>query len=218
MDEGGLRETHICFLLGDFDEKEWGRRLARAEKKKKRDTEIQEVFAAFRMVGVELLNRIQNYREGAYDAFTLLPSYKANAYLEEWNKEVQELVVLTNEGLKAIGLSYDCHVPYITTDGKAGHGRFFYRVLRRKMMMGQKRATGTKGKTVEEDEGDEEGEEEEEEYNDAEEEKENGMVTEDVVMTEADTESDKNKERDESDEDTIDYVLQVVMARSLMDK
>ena len=32
------------------------------EKKKKRDFEIQEIFGAFRMIAVELINRVQQYR------------------------------------------------------------------------------------------------------------------------------------------------------------
>jgi hypothetical protein len=113
LDEGGLRDTHVRFLLGDFDERVWGQRLAQAEKRRKRDAEIQEVFTAFRMVAVELLNRIQHYRDETVDVFTLLPSGKANAYLEEWHKEVVALIQMVNEGLKVISLSHHCSVPHI---------------------------------------------------------------------------------------------------------
>ena len=113
LDENGLRETHVRFLLGDFEERVWGQRLAQAEKKRKRDAEVQEVFAAFRMVAVELLNRIQHYRDETFDSFMILPPAKANAYLEQWNVEVQALIQMVNEGLKAISLSYGCQVPFI---------------------------------------------------------------------------------------------------------
>ncbi len=113
LDERGLRDTHVRFLLGDFDERVWGQRLAQAEKKRKRDAEIQEVFAAFRMVAVELLNRIQHYRDDTVDVFTNLPMTKADAYLETWNSEVQELIQMVNDGLKAISIAHHCSVPYI---------------------------------------------------------------------------------------------------------
>lgn len=113
IDQNVLHDMHIRFLLGDFDEKEWGKRLAMAEKKRKCDSEIQEVFAAFRMVAVEMINRIQHYRDESVDAFTLLTHDKANAYLEEWNVEVQELITMVNDGLRAISSSYLCRVPLI---------------------------------------------------------------------------------------------------------
>jgi hypothetical protein len=113
LDEGGLRDTHVRFLLGDFDERTWGQRLAQAEKRRKRDAEVQEVFAAFRMVAVELLNRIQHYRDETVDTFTRLPSPKAEAYLEVWNKEVQALIQMVNEGLKAVSIAHHCVTPYI---------------------------------------------------------------------------------------------------------
>jgi hypothetical protein len=115
LDETAMHGTHISFLLNDFEEKEWGRRLAIAEKRRKRDAEIQEVFAAFRMIAVELLNRIQHYRDETVDAFVNLPRMKAEAYLETWNVEVQALIHMVNEGMKSISLSYSCAVPYIQT-------------------------------------------------------------------------------------------------------
>jgi len=113
IDQQNLSGTHVRFLLGDFAEKEWGKRLAVAEKRRKRDAEIQEVFAAFRMVAVELINRIQHYRDESVDSFTLLPLYRADQYLEQWNGEVQSLVHMVNEGLKKISESHYYQVPII---------------------------------------------------------------------------------------------------------
>jgi hypothetical protein len=113
LDQDHLNGTHIRFLLGDFNEKEWGKRLAVAEKRRKRDTEIQEVFAAFRMVAVELINRIQHYRDETVDAFALLPLHRAEEYLEKWNVEVQALIEMVNEGLKRISQAHYYQVPII---------------------------------------------------------------------------------------------------------
>jgi hypothetical protein len=116
LDQNGLRETHVKFLLNDFDEKEWGRRLALAEKNRKRDAEVQEVYAAFRMVAVELLNRIQHYRDETVDTFTLLRMAAADAYLERWAVEVSELIAMVNGGMGDIGRSYSCAVPFIRVE------------------------------------------------------------------------------------------------------
>ncbi len=113
IDQDTLNGLHVRFLLGDFSEKEWGKRLAVAEKRRKRDTEIQEVFAAFRMVAVELINRIQHYRDESVDAFTLLPLHKADMYLEKWNEEVQALIGMVNDGFKRISQSHYYQVPII---------------------------------------------------------------------------------------------------------
>ena len=113
IDENGLRDIHVQFLLGDFDEREWGRRLAISEKRRKRDAEIQDVFVAFRMVSVELINRIQHYRDETVDSFILLPRDRADRYLDVWNGEVQALLEMVNEGLKTISLTYSCIVPRI---------------------------------------------------------------------------------------------------------
>jgi hypothetical protein len=135
LDQDGLQRTHVRFLLGDFEEKEWGRQLATAEKKRKRDAEIQEVFAAFRMVAVELLNRVQQYRDETVDTFTLLPRARADAYLVTWNEEVQELIQMVNEGMKAISLSYSCSVPRIFVV----HGNVTaYRLLSHKWVKAQR--------------------------------------------------------------------------------
>ena len=135
LDQDGLQHMHVRFLLGDFEEKEWGRRLAVAEKKRKRDTEVQEVFAAFRMVAVELLNRIQHYRDETVDTFTLLPQPKAEAYLVKWNEEVQELIQMVNEGMKAISLSHGCSVPRIFV---ACTGLISYRLMLHKWVKTQR--------------------------------------------------------------------------------
>ena len=130
LDENGLRDTHVRFLLGDFDERAWGQRLAQAEKKRKRDAEVQEVFAAFRMVAVELLNRIQNYRDETVDVFTNLPMAKADAYLEVWNKEVDALIHMVNDGLKVISVAHHCSVPYIRVSRSEAYLHYHYETRR----------------------------------------------------------------------------------------
>ena len=75
IDNTTTNNINVKFLLGDFDEKHWGQLLGKNERKRKRDNEVQEIFAAFRMVAVELLNRVQNYRseDRKIPTFTELP-------------------------------------------------------------------------------------------------------------------------------------------------
>jgi ribosomal protein L12E/L44/L45/RPP1/RPP2 len=159
LDQNGLRDTHVKFLLNDFDEKEWGRRLALAEKKRKRDAEIQEVYAAFRMVAVELLNRIQHYRDESVDSFTLLGLSAADSYLEHWGVEVSELLAMVNEGMAEIGRSYGCAVPYVRVeetrslsvpdDRGRGYGRGYGHGetnVRYRLVTAKPEATGIKAK------------------------------------------------------------------------
>ena len=174
LDQDGLQRVHVRFLLGDFEEKEWGRQLATAEKKRKRDTEIQEVFAAFRMVAVELLNRVQQYRDETVDTFTLLPRARADAYLVTWNEEVQELIQMVNEGMKAISLSYACSVPRIFV---AHSNVTAYRLLSHKWVKAHRVtqkpiAKGTGHEEEQEQEQEEAQEQEEEEQEEEEQEQE----------------------------------------------
>lgn len=61
FDENPMNDLHIRFLVGDFNEEKWAKEMVSSEKRRKFDAEIQEIFGAFRMVAVELINRIQNH-------------------------------------------------------------------------------------------------------------------------------------------------------------
>ena len=180
LDQDGLQRVHVRFLLGDFEEKEWGRQLATAEKKRKRDAEIQEVFAAFRMVAVELLNRVQQYRDETVDTFTLLPRARADAYLVTWNEEVQELIQMVNEGMKAISLSYSGSVPRIFV---AHSNVTAYRLLSHKWVKAQRVTQKPIAKgTGHEEEQEQEQEQEQEEAEQAEEDGDEKEEVEDEVL------------------------------------
>ena len=100
---------NVKFLLGDFDEKRWGQHLAKNERKRKRDNEVQEIFAAFRMVAVELINRVQNY-DGR---FASLPPKEIEQFLEMLYIEIKALIDMINDGFKCISISYSYSVPFI---------------------------------------------------------------------------------------------------------
>jgi hypothetical protein len=192
LDERGLRDTHVRFLLGDFDEKTWGQRLAQAEKRRKRDAEIQDVFTAFRMVAVELLNRIQHYRDETVDTFTLLPLPQANAYLEAWHQEVLGLIHMVNDGLRGISLSHHCRVPYINIDDSLQRIHYYYTTRQWKEETVRKGKKKSDGEEVREEEElrEEEVREEEEEVIEQEE-KENGHRDEDEKKEDSDSEEDE---------------------------
>lgn len=120
IDQTTTSGINVKFLLGDFDEKHWGQLLGKNERKRKRDREVQEIFAAFRMVAVELINRVQNYRseDGRFRSFTELPIKEAEAYITELSKEIQELIKMINDGLRNVSISFNYSVPYIAIDGQ----------------------------------------------------------------------------------------------------
>lgn len=123
QDEGN--RINIQFLLSEIDEKLWGRKLAQLEKKKKRDTEIQEVFAAFRMAAVELINRIQNYQ---YKDPSLMIDQIEQMYIECSN-----LIIMINDAFKNISILRHCSVPYICASERKYHnGIHIYYELREK--------------------------------------------------------------------------------------
>lgn len=113
IDNTTVHGIHTRFLLGDFDEKHWGQMLAVNEKKRKRDQEIQEIFAAFRMVAVELINRVHLYHNPQYGSFTELPVLEAETLLLNLGVEIQELIDMINTALKGVSKSYSYAVPYI---------------------------------------------------------------------------------------------------------
>jgi hypothetical protein len=191
IDQQQMNETHVRFLLGDFSEKEWGKRLAMSEKRRKRDSEIQEVFAAFRMVAVELINRIQHYRDDKVDAFSILPINKANEYLEKWNMEVQALIAMVNDGLKKISQSHYCQVPVIEIIDVENPNRYTnYRIGQFKW----KTETRRKTKEVEEKKDDSDQEDSDQEDSDEEEDS-------DQEDLEEEDEEDEDSDQEEDQED-----------------
>ena len=158
MDQNTMNEVNIKFLLGDIDEKKWGRLLAINEKKRKRDAEIQEVFGAFRMVAVDLINRVQHFSDGPIRMFTDLPPPIAEEYIIRLNQEIQALVTMINDALRGISISYNYSVPYITLSPSQGD-RFMYYALRIKNFSGEVK----KKRVAKEKENEEEKEEEKEE-------------------------------------------------------
>jgi hypothetical protein len=119
IDQDSTNNINVKFLLGDFDEKHWGQLLGKNERKRKRDREVQEIFAAFRMVAVELINRVQNYRseDGKIRTFTDLPIKEAQIFLENLNVEIKALITMINDALRNASISYSYSVPYIHLDG-----------------------------------------------------------------------------------------------------
>jgi hypothetical protein len=120
IDQDSTNNINVKFLLGDFDEKHWGQLLGKNERKRKRDREVQEIFAAFRMVAVELLNRVQNYRseDGKIRTFTDLPVLEAVKFMDALGVEIAALITMINDALSGVSISYCYSVPYIHQDGK----------------------------------------------------------------------------------------------------
>jgi hypothetical protein len=115
VDNGTTHSINIQFLLRDFTEVKWGQKLAINEKKKKRDAEVQEVFAAFLMVAVNIVNTVQNYRDEKHESFRTLPTVKAEQILLDLHVEIRELFTIMNDAFKGISLSYSYTVPYISS-------------------------------------------------------------------------------------------------------
>lgn len=117
IDNATTTGINVKFLLGDFDEKRWGQNLAKTEKKRKRDNEVQEIFVAFRMVAVELINRVQQYDDGTIRNFSVLPVKDAEKFIENLDIEVQALITMINDALRNVSISYCYSVPYINMEG-----------------------------------------------------------------------------------------------------
>jgi hypothetical protein len=116
LDQEGTTRINIGFLLGDTDEKKWGRLLATNEKKRKRDAEIQEVLGAFRMVAVELINRVQNYSEKGVLSFYHMHPLDAEKYIKALHVEITALINMINDAMKNISVSYSYSVPCIMSE------------------------------------------------------------------------------------------------------
>lgn len=116
LDQEGTTRINIGYLLGDTDEKKWGRLLATNEKKRKRDAEIQEVLGAFRMVAVELINRVQNYSEKGVLSFYHMHPLDAEKYIKALHVEITALINMINDAMKNISVSYSYSVPCIMSE------------------------------------------------------------------------------------------------------
>lgn len=116
-------KINVHFLLGDYDEKRWGQLLAQLEKKRKRDREVQDIFAAFRMVAVELLNRIQQH-QGAYGFIHSAPIPTVVRILQEFNTEANALITMINDAFKTVSYQYNYSVPFIHFDLHGGETRY----------------------------------------------------------------------------------------------
>ena len=114
LDQQALQQLNILFLAGECTEKKWGQKLATLEKKRKRDAEVQEVMGAFRMVSVELINRIQNYSDENRRGFTDLPYQKQEELMNALDVEIDALIVMINDAMRAISVASSYAVPHIT--------------------------------------------------------------------------------------------------------
>jgi hypothetical protein len=128
FDNTNFNQINIKFLLGELEEKKWGQQLAIAEKKKKRDGEVQEIMGAFRMAAVELINRVQHYREGVIRSFTDLPFPEAEKFLSALYVEIKELYNLINDAFRNASISSSYSVPYIESVWNLQHNVHHYRV------------------------------------------------------------------------------------------
>jgi hypothetical protein len=124
-----LNQLNVKFLLGELDEKKWGRLLAVHEKKRKRDAEIQEVLGAFRMVAVELINRVQHYRDERVRSFGELPIPAAEKFIVDLNVQIQELITMINDALRTTSITHSYSVPYINIVWNEKEQFNYYRAL-----------------------------------------------------------------------------------------
>ena len=109
MDQGAVQDLHVQFLLGDMTEEKWGRRLAQLEKKRKRDSEIQEVFAAFHMVAVDMVARVTRHE----DHHT---SEDWRQRLQQWEAEMTPFLDMINDAFQAISRAHAYATPAICWD------------------------------------------------------------------------------------------------------
>jgi len=120
---------NIRFLLNEFDEKHWGKLLASNEKIRKRDAEIQEVLGAFRMVAVELINRVTSYRDATRTSFSQLTVKEAAQNLTELGVMIHELILMINNAMQKISTSFHYSVPCIEYYKSTIEGRNYYRII-----------------------------------------------------------------------------------------
>jgi len=130
IDNGTTHEINVRYLLGDFTDAKWGQQLAINEKKKKRDAEVQEVFAAFLMVAVNIINTVQNYRDAEHESFRKLPIVMAERILMDLHIEICELITIMNNAFKDISVAYAYTTPFIDVSACNPHkGITIYRLI-----------------------------------------------------------------------------------------
>jgi hypothetical protein len=156
FDNTAINDINVRFLLNDFDEKQWGRFLAMNEKKRKRDAEVQEVLGAFRMVAVELINRVQNYTDETQSSFAALSVVKAEQYMLDLQVEIMELITMINAALRKISISYSYSVPYIDIVEILPNKFSHYHLVVRNFVEDAKKKRAVKVEEVEEEEKKEE--------------------------------------------------------------
>ena len=105
------------------------------EKKRKRDAEIQEVLGAFRMVAVELINRVQNYSEKGVPTFYQMHPFDAEKYLKELHVEITALITMINDAMKNVSTSYSYSVPYIVSEWSEREDTVHYFVRTKNLAM-----------------------------------------------------------------------------------
>jgi hypothetical protein len=146
-------DLHVQFLMNKMDEKKWGQQLAILEKKRKRDAEVQEVVGAFRMVAVELINRIQNYNEGNYTSIHQVPTPYVIEILEKWVIEVKALIEMINKAFENISRTYNYAVPYIKEILNGRTKRVIYIVEKTNLVLEKRKQTAAlRAKEKEEEE------------------------------------------------------------------
>jgi hypothetical protein len=155
IDNDSTTNINVKFLVGDYDEKRWGQLLGKNERKRKRDSEVQEVFAAFRMVAVELINRVQNYRseDGLITRFTNLPILEADKFLKELDVEINALITMINDALRNISIAYSYTVPYIAK--RMENYMEYYNIETKNFASEVKKKRVTKGEEEDDDEEEE---------------------------------------------------------------
>ena len=109
MDQGAVQDLHVQFLLGDMTEEKWGRRLAQLEKKRKRDSEIQEVFAAFHMVAVDMVARVTRHEEHH-------TSEDWHLRLQQWEMEMNSFLDMINDAFSMVSRAHAYATPAIYWD------------------------------------------------------------------------------------------------------
>jgi len=115
LDITNTNHINVRFLTGDYDEKKWGQLLALNEKRRKRDAEIQEVLAAFRMVAVDIINQVQNYADDVYPQFSKLPVALAETFLWNLDVQIQGLFTMINDAIRLVSITHNQSVPYLRT-------------------------------------------------------------------------------------------------------
>ena len=122
IDQNATNQINVRFLLNEINEKKWGQLLAQVEKKRKRDQEIQEILGAFRMVAVELINRIQLWRTPDGRSFASLSKDDADDIMNPLLLEMSGLIHMINEAFQKLGQNSSVSVPQIVSRmHRAGH-------------------------------------------------------------------------------------------------